>query len=296
MNEVGKIIASKRKEAGLTQAQLSELLFVSDKTVSRWETGASMPDITILPSLCKALNISMEQLLGETEESPKEAKNNEPVIWRNLFWILCAAVLFVLAGIVGGNRIKMQLDDVDYDASRAYAVYMSEYGRDDLDKWQRLISHSEEKIKALTEYLQDQKYVRQLSSIGPYHGDYMYFSIFAGGRENEIYLLRPYLVINGKNYQLLENDEIFTLVENVERNLSFVSVERLEEKQNVPLSEKEVISINSCLNKIHLTTDSIEPSDLAGWQLLQGETAGGEKYLLYACDSYIAVGGRVYRR
>lgn len=67
---IGSFIAQKRKEKNLTQAQLAEQLGVSNKTVSKWECGKCMPDYSIIPSLCKELEITVMELMdGETQEN-----------------------------------------------------------------------------------------------------------------------------------------------------------------------------------------------------------------------------------
>ena len=53
-----------RQQAGLTQAALAEALGVSDRAVSRWETGAALPDLTLLPRLAMLLHVSVDALLG----------------------------------------------------------------------------------------------------------------------------------------------------------------------------------------------------------------------------------------
>lgn len=60
---LGAFIAQLRKEKGLTQKQLSEILGVSDKTVSHWEREESAPDISILPMLADTLGVSVDELL-----------------------------------------------------------------------------------------------------------------------------------------------------------------------------------------------------------------------------------------
>lgn len=68
----GKFIAELRKSHGMTQLQLAEKLGVSDKTVSRWECGKGMPELSILMPLCEVLEINVNELLsGEflTQES-----------------------------------------------------------------------------------------------------------------------------------------------------------------------------------------------------------------------------------
>ena len=60
---LGAFIAQLRKEKGLTQKQLSEILGVSDKTVSHWEREESAPDISILPVLAETLGVTVDELL-----------------------------------------------------------------------------------------------------------------------------------------------------------------------------------------------------------------------------------------
>ena len=61
--KIGKFIAGARNQAGFTQKELAEQIGVSDKTVSKWECGKSMPDISYLETLCHSLNISMNELV-----------------------------------------------------------------------------------------------------------------------------------------------------------------------------------------------------------------------------------------
>lgn len=60
----GAVIRSLREKRGLTQVQLAERLCVSDKAVSKWETGAGYPDITLLEPLAAALRVSVAELLS----------------------------------------------------------------------------------------------------------------------------------------------------------------------------------------------------------------------------------------
>ena len=59
----GKFIAQKRKEKNLTQEQLAEKLGVSNKTISKWETGKCMPDYSVVKSLCEELGITVAELM-----------------------------------------------------------------------------------------------------------------------------------------------------------------------------------------------------------------------------------------
>ena len=78
--KIGKFIAACRKEQGMTQAALAEKLGISDRAVSKWETGKSMPDSVIMLELCSFLGINVNELLsGEkimTEVYDKRAEEN----------------------------------------------------------------------------------------------------------------------------------------------------------------------------------------------------------------------------
>lgn len=70
--ETGKFIARCRKEQNLTQAQLAEKLNITDRAVSKWETGKCMPDSSIMLELCGILGITVNELLsGEEMEMGK---------------------------------------------------------------------------------------------------------------------------------------------------------------------------------------------------------------------------------
>ena len=76
----GTFIATLRKEQGLTQHQLAERLLVSDKAISRWETGRGLPDLDNLEALSEALGVSIPELLrGERIESPEVAAQTEEI-------------------------------------------------------------------------------------------------------------------------------------------------------------------------------------------------------------------------
>ncbi len=62
--KVGKFIAQCRKDKNMTQAQLAEKLNITDRAISKWETGKGMPDSSIMLELCAELNISVNELLS----------------------------------------------------------------------------------------------------------------------------------------------------------------------------------------------------------------------------------------
>ena len=79
----GAFVATLRKERGYTQRELAERLFLSDKAVSKWETGASIPDTSMLVPLAELLEVSVTELLlcqRVREEEPMDTEQVEDVV------------------------------------------------------------------------------------------------------------------------------------------------------------------------------------------------------------------------
>lgn len=76
--KIGKFISELRKEKGMTQEQLVEKMGVTDKSISRWENGKTMPDYSILKELCDTLDITINELFtGEKIAKDKYQKAAE---------------------------------------------------------------------------------------------------------------------------------------------------------------------------------------------------------------------------
>ena len=89
----GTMIRKLREDRKMTQTELAERLFVSDKTISKWETGKGLPDITLLEPLAKVLGIStIELLAGENVRNKNRCAN----ILRSKFYVcpVCGNVLY----------------------------------------------------------------------------------------------------------------------------------------------------------------------------------------------------------
>lgn len=109
---IGKFILTCRKEKGLTQMQLAEKLNITNRAISKWETGKSMPDVSLMLDLCNILGITVNELLsGEriamenyqerAEENLMELQSKKEKVQReynSILKILIAAfsLLFVL--------------------------------------------------------------------------------------------------------------------------------------------------------------------------------------------------------
>ena len=77
--KTGRYIARKRKEKNFTQEELAEKLGVSNKTVSKWETGKNMPDYSVVKTLCDTLEITISELM-EGEDADRSCRLQEDQI------------------------------------------------------------------------------------------------------------------------------------------------------------------------------------------------------------------------
>ncbi|MBQ9327709.1 MAG: helix-turn-helix transcriptional regulator [Solobacterium sp.] len=122
--KIGTFIASCRKELGLTQAALAEKLGISDRAVSKWETGKSMPDSGIMLELCDLLNINVNELLSgerimeefygrQAEENllamRKEIEEKNRQMLRTEYWISIPAVVAGLVIVMIAFFIEMPI-------------------------------------------------------------------------------------------------------------------------------------------------------------------------------------------
>lgn len=108
--KTGKFIAAMRKEQGLTQRQLADSLNISDKTVSKWETGKGLPEVALMVPLCDALHITVNELLcGQRLTDSDYKQKTEEVIMdlvkereeskKKLVLSIIVCVIGILAGV-----------------------------------------------------------------------------------------------------------------------------------------------------------------------------------------------------
>ncbi len=86
LETMGTFIAACRKEKNLTQLQLAEKLHITNRAVSKWETGKSCPDASIMLELCEILDITVNELLSgermEEKQYQKKAEENLVILQR----------------------------------------------------------------------------------------------------------------------------------------------------------------------------------------------------------------------
>ena len=112
--KIGKFIAERRRAVGLTQAQLAEKLNITDRAVSKWETGRAMPDSALMLDLCGILKITVNDLLhGEEISMENNEKKNEELllqmakeiekknktIWTTMWAIMIVSIIALLGGL-----------------------------------------------------------------------------------------------------------------------------------------------------------------------------------------------------
>ena len=113
-NKIGNFILAARKEKNLTQAKLAEKIFVSEKTISKWENGKGIPDATSLSRLSELFEVSVNELLAGERGSKndkqqdeklllnmvKEINEKNKIIWTSMWLIMGVSFIALLAGLL----------------------------------------------------------------------------------------------------------------------------------------------------------------------------------------------------
>ncbi len=112
--KIGKFIAECRKSVNLTQMQLAEKMNITDRAVSKWERGMSMPDTSIMMELCDILKITVNELLSGEKikmennnqkneqlllDMAKELERKNKTIWKNMWVIMIISMMALLGGL-----------------------------------------------------------------------------------------------------------------------------------------------------------------------------------------------------
>ena len=110
--KVGKFIENLRKEKGLTQQDLADILSVSNQAVSKWESGRNLPDIAIQRVICDTFNITMEELhAGERDikkrNKTKKIRKENKIFSITLMCIVPIMVFFVVYFIINFRALKI---------------------------------------------------------------------------------------------------------------------------------------------------------------------------------------------
>ena len=104
---MGMMIATKRKELGMTQLDLAEKMGVTDKAVSKWERDLSYPDINSLPQLAEVFDMSVDDLMQVKRESMEQG---EKTTVKDIFHLIPRAVCVAMGIAVAALGILGQID------------------------------------------------------------------------------------------------------------------------------------------------------------------------------------------
>lgn len=116
--KIGNYISKKRKEKNITQEQLAEQLNVSNKTVSKWECGKSLPDYSVVEALCSALDISTSELFSGVDNSQLNESKMIDMLERiqklenqknnilGILLIILGIACFFMSQLLTGNNFK----------------------------------------------------------------------------------------------------------------------------------------------------------------------------------------------
>lgn len=135
---IGQKISSLRKEKGMTQKELADKLCVTDKSVSKWETGVHFPDIAILEKLAIELNTSISDLLGLEKATSEEAikgmvvvsEEEKQEIKRKIKWQSIEQIIYGILGVIVSIYLSWILNLQGfkggvYGASTAFAMIVA---------------------------------------------------------------------------------------------------------------------------------------------------------------------------
>lgn len=119
---IAKNISELRKEARMTQFELAEKLNYSDKAVSKWERGESVPDISVLKEIADMFSVTVDFLLEEEHSKKKSFTNNLRIKMKNHRFIMGMSIVLVwlvaLLVFVVCDMFR------EYTASREWLVFM----------------------------------------------------------------------------------------------------------------------------------------------------------------------------
>ena len=141
--KTGNYIAGLRKEKNMTQRELAERINVSDKTISKWETGKSMPDLDCIGKLCETLGVSVNEIIsGESLSADDYSRKAEETIMTlmeeneknkkgNMAMMIVGIVMLIIAIIMlffGGGSMGMSISPallIDFPSLILMTVFMT---------------------------------------------------------------------------------------------------------------------------------------------------------------------------
>ena len=118
----GEFIYTQRKKLGFTQDELGRKLKVTNKAVSKWETGETLPDIQLLPELASTLQVTIDELLTQIKPEPVTVyvdpkKKTRIVLWAlsSVFMVISFVLSLILIGMINVGDDEVIINSENYD-------------------------------------------------------------------------------------------------------------------------------------------------------------------------------------
>lgn len=180
MENFGTIIKRKREYYGWTQKELADKLFVSDKSVSRWENNKGYPDITLLPAIAETLHLDYEELLNGNVYLAKRTKKRRKVFLTILGILAVFAIVFTITILCRPKEEKLSFRE--HLVQKGFGTYLfvdndfywiDQQQQDavldflDIDQWKSIPNSKEESGKQEWEihyHIQDDSYIMKYFS------------------------------------------------------------------------------------------------------------------------------------
>ncbi len=132
--QIGKFIAKTRKAQNMTQKQLADVLSISDKTISKWECGKGLPEVSLMLPLCDTLHITVNDLLSGAKVSQSDyqkkaeenmmnlIKENEETKKRMALSVICGVITIIAVSSLVVIAAYLKLPTAGRIALIAFAV------------------------------------------------------------------------------------------------------------------------------------------------------------------------------
>ena len=217
-NKIGKFISTRRKELGLTQQNLADKLFVTDKAISKWERGINLPDITLLDKLSKILNVDIKDILTGEIGSNKQINIEEDLARikkelseankkkKNKFIIIVIILLILIIYILLRNMsLGYNIKSVNY-SNREINIGVPKTSfimkHNDKSYSYKNLRNSHIVENEIKKYLKTLKYSSCNDTIY-YYNESDNFSIIN-------YSVKNHIIYNTISYQIVDNDYCFS--------------------------------------------------------------------------------------
>ncbi len=248
---IGKYIAKKRKEKNLTQKDLAEKLSISEKTISKWECGNGLPEISLMQPLCNELDITVNDLLsGEDVDNNDSNKVIEYIKYkdnknRTITSIIIIIILLITITLLTTAHIKYKkFYETNYNNNTVYRISGS---TEHLSYNNLILIESPSKTIAISGYIEslDEKDI-PIESVYKYVLRYKKRIIFGNG--GNIYKQHTMLLEEPLGYNELFTEEVLKNKDKWEIDI-FYEIDNKKQYETIKLNKYELLSTNKYKNE-----------------------------------------------